>query len=330
LDRYRIGIVGAGNIVETMHLPVLLNLPEARVVWLADADEDRARAVARAFGVRAVGLPRGPSDVPESDVVLLAVHVGARPLYFEAFARRGVAVFAEKPFARTVAEHARLLGLFPEHRLGCGYMRRTYATTAFLRRAVRGKWFGPLRRIRIAEGGRVTKTGRSRTPYDDPSVAGGGVLMDLGTHSVDLALYLLGASTVEVHGAQIVWDGALDRKVTGELEVPFETGIVTIEVCVSWLDRQPNRIELEFPAVSLSAPNDPEPRIEFRRPGCEEAQATMEVSGLGARTSYQAFFLEWRSFLEGLRTGSASLVSAASALPTTTAIEGLYRAGARS
>ena len=57
---------------------------------------------------------------------------------------------------------------------------------------------------------------------------------------------------------------------------------------------------------------------------------TLLVPAVGAASTVnQAFFLQWRSFLEGLRTDTESEVSARSALLGTALIEELYARGRR-
>ena len=46
-----VGIIGAGVIVQTVHLPVLLAVPNIRIAWIADVREGLAHEVAKAFGV---------------------------------------------------------------------------------------------------------------------------------------------------------------------------------------------------------------------------------------------------------------------------------------
>jgi len=56
-----------------------------------------------------------------------------RSEYLNEFSARGAAVFCEKPFAVSEAEHRRIVGQFPVHALGCGYMRRFYGSTRLMR-----------------------------------------------------------------------------------------------------------------------------------------------------------------------------------------------------
>jgi predicted dehydrogenase len=329
--RFSVGVVGAGAIAQSMHLPVLLSMPRVRLAWVADSNADRARSVGAAYGIKTV-CAQSAEDLPESDVVLLAIPVGGRGPYLDTLAEKKTAVFAEKPFAITSAEHRRILDLFSSHRLGCGYMRRFYAATVLLRQLLGRGWFGPLKRIRIAEGNRSTRTGVDRSFLDDARLASGGVLAELGCHTVDLALYLTGAEAFEVKCCTLVLDGHVDRKVSARVSLRNSSALpregAELDYCASWLDRQENVVELQFERTSLWAELVPGAGVFLGDPGRHsEAVSIAPAVPAGASTSNQAFYLEWDDFLTGLETGRESAVSASSAVLTTELIEQLYKKG---
>src|ERR1700761_7171228 len=207
-----VGVVGAGDIARKVHLPVLLNMPGVDVAWVYDSSAERTRAVARANGLRGVE-PCHAADLPACDVALLAIPVGVRGTYYDAFAARGIAVFAEKPFAVSAAEHQALTDRFAPSRLGCGFMRRFYASSQLLRYLVRTAPFGRLRRMRISEGPRTTSSRVDRSYFDDSRQSlQGGILSELGCHSLDLALYITGAQKFLIEECELAFDGTVDRK----------------------------------------------------------------------------------------------------------------------
>ena len=324
-----VGIVGAGAITRSVHLPVLQCLPGAHVAWIADAADAAALEAAEGFGLRAVSLANGIASLPACDVVLLALPLHAREPYMKLFAERRTAILAEKPFARDVAEHRKYLGWLDGVPVACGYMRRTYAVVRALRRIVGAGWFGRLRAIRFAEGGRVTSGGSASLTLGRSYRDGGGVLNDLGCHGLDTIGFLTGADDLEVSRCAIEWDGANDRHVAASFIATTAEGAATeVDYTVSWLIDQPNEIEMRFDRCVVRAELQPGSRLELagEAPSADELVVACELPG--ARTSYQAFYLEWEAVIEGLRRGvDPSDLSARDGLWTTSAIERLYRAG---
>jgi len=325
VKKFEIGVIGAGRITQEAHLPVLTSMPNVRVAWIADADESRARSVARTYGLHYITLPSSPVNLPDCDVVLLAIPVGARAGYYKELSDRGVGVFVEKPFARTGEEHKEIVALFPPHLVGCGYLRRTYASTALLRTFISENWFGSLLKLQIFEGARTTRTGVDTPFLDNIHAAGGGILMDLGCHTLDLAVFITQASKYEILNCQMVFDGEIDRKVDARIRL-FRDGLCfDLEYRISWLDRQVNVIELEFPHINVSVGTRPGSSIELRGMNARQGQCRLEPFSQGARTIFQAFFLEWSMFLQGIEENKPSLMSAVGALLTTVLMEDLYK-----
>src|SRR5277367_4119561 len=189
-----LGIVGAGEIVSRIHLPVLSACEDIRIAYIADRNPETARSVAGSYKIAPVMVDANLDELPVTDVVLLAVPVTARLPYYELFAKRGTCVLAEKPLAIGGSEAERICDLYPEYSLACGFQRRSYASVALAKLLVAENWFGPLRSISVSEGSLTTKTGADSRFYDDAGSGGGGVLMDLGCHSLDVAIYITGAT----------------------------------------------------------------------------------------------------------------------------------------
>ena len=314
MNKVSVGIVGAGVIAKNMHLPILLSMQNVNVAWLTDADSVRGKQVADAYRVPYVELPASPRDLPECDVVLLAIPLVPRRLYYEQLAARGTAVMAEKPFAINNQDHKIFQRLFESHKIACVYQRRTYATNRLLRKIVEEEWFGRLHGISIFEGGRTTKTGVDQS-YQDLSIKdGGGILINLGCHVIDLAFFITGAKGYSLSKSDIVFDGDTDRKACGEiilLDLNTRSGRqCPFKFCVSWLDYQPNTIELEFENVNIVCPISPNGKIDVRMNGKSHSMAKLEPKeNDGASTINQAFFIEWDEFLRGFRECRPSMLS---------------------
>ena len=319
-----VGVVGAGEVATKIHLPVLTAIPGIRLAYVADTSAAAAKAAGKSYGIESLAITKSVSALPVTDVVLLSTPVGARGAYYDLFALRGTAVLAEKPLAVSSIEALRLCRLFSEHALACGFQRRTYASVAIARTCVEQRVFGPIRGVRISEGARTTKTGTDARFYDDWSAGYGGVLRDLGSHSLDLVFQISGAMQARPLRQRFVLDGHIDREVEATLRFSGPTGEFDAEVSLTWLRDADNVLEFRFDSCILSLSSRAEGAAQLldldRRPLGMMLQTTLRRS----TTTYQAFYLEWESFLAGVRGGQATAFSAASCLPTVQAVEALY------
>ena len=324
-----VGIVGAGDIVSRIHLPVLSACDGIRIAYVADKNPEAAQSVAGSYKIAPVIVSDNLDTLPQTEVVLLAVPVTARMLYYELFAKRGTSVLAEKPLAVCSADADRICDLYPEYSLACGFQRRSYASVAMAKLLVAENWFGPLRSMSISEGALTTKTGADSRFYDDATSGGGGVLMDLGCHSLDTAIYISGATEAIPVEQRFVFDGGVDREIDAHLTLRTQHGSCELDYFVTWLRPADNTIELRFETCTVSFSCRPSQNVEIcgAQNGPDVASLTMKHAG--ATTLYQAFYLEWTAFLDGVRSRQASKFNARSCLPTIRAVEALYRAGRR-
>ncbi len=331
IDTITVGLVGAGGITSTAHLPVLKNIGGVHIVWIADVNASLVQDVGRAFGVVPRVVSSEPLTLPPCDIVLLATPVYAREVYLRYFSAGSRAILAEKPFALSKEEHLRYLEACSNVQVSCGYMRRTYATVRAIRQIVREGWFGTLRRIRYSEGGRLSKTAHASPTLDMGYRKGGGVLRDLGCHGLDVLVYATGATQCHVRSATIEWDKETDRQVVCRFVLSgvdhLEGSGCPVEFSVSWLSEQSNDVVFEFDRVWLRTGIRSEAEIEIASPSHKDVWTRMSLSIDGARSSYQAFFLEWQDILRAFRSGQPGELSAASSLLTTQIIDDVYRLG---
>ncbi|HEY2145641.1 MAG TPA: Gfo/Idh/MocA family oxidoreductase [Steroidobacteraceae bacterium] len=330
MNTVSVGIVGAGEITRKFHLPVLVNMADVEIAWIYDQRPEPVRTLAQAYG--RPGLHSlAPEKLPKCDVILLAIPVTARSEYLEWMCLRGVAALCEKPFAMSRAEHERLIKLFAPHALGAGYMRRYFGSTMLLRQIVSDRTFGGLRRIDIGEGNRSKGSGVDSSFLDDARLGhASGVLADLGSHSIDLALHVSAATGFEVQSCEKVLDGVIDRKVTAAVSlrtVDQELAPIELNYGVSWLDRQENQIRLTFEHAQVWSSLLPSAEVFVGDPDSPQSAIRLTSAIPGASNYNQAFYLQWRDFLTCFRDKQESSISARRALLTTSLVEALLSEG---
>jgi len=128
----RIGVVGCGMLAAGVHIPNIAHHPHLRLEWLCDLDEARTRALAEQHG--ATHVTTNYHDVlndPSVEMVLLATTHALRQEFIIAAARKGKAVYVEKPMASSPREIGQILKAVRECQIPfcVGHNRRSAPAT---------------------------------------------------------------------------------------------------------------------------------------------------------------------------------------------------------
>ena len=194
----RVGVVGLGYAGE-QHLKNFTRMPNVEAVALAGLEEDRLRELGERYGVHE--LHRGWEELVARDD-LDVVSIGApnhlhAPIAVAAL-EGGRHVLCEKPLARTGAEAAGIVEAArrADRAVHIAFTQRERGDVQALKRHVEE---GNLGRIYHAK---ATWMRRNGIPgmggwFTSKEMAGGGPLIDLGVHMVDMALFLMGDPGVE-------------------------------------------------------------------------------------------------------------------------------------
>ena len=192
-DAFRLGIVGAGRITATSHLPAALASPGVCLSALVDPDRGRASALAAAAGSDALVSDRLEDVLAEVDGVVIATPNHTHAELALACLRAGVHVLVEKPLATSVAEGREVAEA--AEKSGCvaavGYCTRFDASVQLTQRLLEADFFGAVERFAYQQG--VVGGWASESGFHlDRSAAGGGVLVTMGTHFLDRLLHWFG------------------------------------------------------------------------------------------------------------------------------------------
>jgi predicted dehydrogenase len=191
-EQLRVGVIGCGAGV--FHLEGYQEEPRAKVVALAGLDTDRCEMLANKFDVPRVY--RDYQDLlaqDDIDAVSVAVpNILHLPVALAAF-EAGKHVLIEKPLARNAEEGVRMVEAAKQHNklLGISFQRRTRHDVRLLRDAVQNGDFG---RIYYSKAWWMRRSGIPGLGswFTSKEAAGGGPLIDLGVHVLDMILYILG------------------------------------------------------------------------------------------------------------------------------------------
>ena len=195
--RVRIGVLGCGGIARVAHLPSLLRVAGTDVVALADTDASSlAAAQSIARGARAVADYRDVLALPEVDAVIVALPPALHADATIAALRHGKHVYVEKPLATSVSEAALVLDAW--HGTGLTAMTGfNYRFNPIVREARARVAAGELGTL-VAARTVFTTPPRTLALWKQRRATGGGVLLDLAVHHIDLVRFLLGADIASV------------------------------------------------------------------------------------------------------------------------------------
>jgi predicted dehydrogenase len=196
----RFGLIGAGCIGQ-IRARALANHEICSLAAIADMEPARARAIASTKDIAVFADYR--DLLSRSD--LQAVIVSTPPQYHEeivtAALQSGKHVICEKPLANTVEACRRMVDASRNSRmtLATGFNHRYFPAVQFVKQAIESDAIGELDHVR-AFGGHTGLSEFRNSWEHDKNIMGGGALMDVGIHVIDLTRYLLG-EIEEVFGA---------------------------------------------------------------------------------------------------------------------------------
>jgi predicted dehydrogenase len=184
------GLVGAGAIAQA-YAQAFRASTAARLVAVADLRPAAARALAEELGCTAFASHQEMADRVHLDAALVCTPpAGHAEICLDLLARR-VAVLCEKPLALGAACARRMVAAAEE----AGVLLTMASKFRYVEDVKRAKSIvasGILGEIVLFENAFTARVDMARRWNAQPRVSGGGVLIDNGTHSVDLVRYFLG------------------------------------------------------------------------------------------------------------------------------------------
>jgi predicted dehydrogenase len=248
-EQARVAVITAPS--GTMHvsgfLEILAALPEVAQLALVTNGADDIESHAQAhLGTRLVGVYPDADALfaafqPELTVVSLEPRTA--PATIAACLRNGSHVLAEKPACLQWEEFAELASMAEEQQrnIGLAFAARGFPFLQDAKRLVASGTLGKLYGVDtyfIADQTRVQQAEWQASWFSQKAYAGGGHLMWLGIHYVDLLHFLTGQRIVEVAGLTAVVGGApIDTEDAAVAVLRFEDGMVGTLTSAYYLDR---------------------------------------------------------------------------------------------
>lgn len=202
MKQLRIGMIGAGQIAYS-HCTGINSHPQGSVVAAADKSKERLATLAEKNGIDRTytGWEKLVAD-PDIDAVSIALPNYLHAQVAEAALKAGKHVLLDKPFAMNQKEAMRVLAAArAERRVFMLGMNQRFTAPAQTLKVIVER--GDLGEIHHARASWMRSSGIPKfgTWFCQKKYAGGGCLLDIGVHVLDLALHLMGNwSPVAVFG----------------------------------------------------------------------------------------------------------------------------------
>jgi predicted dehydrogenase len=204
MNKLKFALVGTGGIAQT-YAQAFQQTKLCQLIAVADVNVDSAKAFAEPFAAKAFADYKTLAENSEIDAVIISTPPDTHTEIAMFFMRKGVHVLCEKPLCLSVSE-ARAMIETAEKANVVFTMATKFRYCADVVKAKAIIASGVLGEIVQFENAFTAKVDMSRRWNSNKEISGGGVLMDNGTHSVDIIRYFLGAITdvlaLETSGTQ--------------------------------------------------------------------------------------------------------------------------------
>lgn len=228
----KVGVIGCGGIANGKHLPSLKKLPEVELVAFCDIVPDRAEKAKKDFGTEDTRVYTDYKEMMEKETEIEVIHVCTPNSSHSEITccalYAGKHVMCEKPMAKTTEQAEAMLKAAKEtgKKLTIGYQNRFRNDSLYLKEVCKANELGE---IYYAKAHAIR---RRAVPtwgvFLDEEAQGGGPLIDIGTHALDLTLWMMdNYKPKSVKGA--VYRKLADQKNTGNAWGDWDPEKYTVE-----------------------------------------------------------------------------------------------------
>lgn len=233
MRKLRIGIVGCGGIANHKHLPSLKKVADqAEVTALCDVIRERAEKTAKDFELQAAIYTDYKEMLEKEELDLVHVctpNVAHCAITCDAL-DAGCHVFCEKPMAASAADAHKMMEHWKKSgkKFTVGYQNRFRPDVQVLKKSCEN---GELGEIYYAEANAIR---RKAVPtwgvFPDKSLQGGGPLIDIGTHALDITLWCMDNYDVDSVSGQVFYKlGSLPEAAQANTYGPWDTENFQVE-----------------------------------------------------------------------------------------------------
>ncbi len=193
MEKIKVGIVGCGGIANNKHLPAIKKNGNIQIIAFCDIDINKAEEAKLKYGTEDARIYTDYNELVKEDLMAVYVLTPNRSHADISIAamKAGKHVMCEKPMARSYDDAKRMLDTAKETGkiLTIGYQNRYRADSTYMKKACDN---GDLGEVYYAKAHAIR---RRAVPtwgvFLNEEEQGGGPLIDIGTHALDLTLWMM-------------------------------------------------------------------------------------------------------------------------------------------
>ena len=194
MKKLRIALIGAGGIAQNAHIPAYEKMDNVEIVGVCDIIEEKAQKAADRLGVDfACTDYKKIFEIPNLDAIDICTPNYLHSIIAVEALEKGINVFCEKPDAVSVAEAERMKAAAEKSGKTLMVMRnnRYLEMSSYLKKYINDGKMGEIYAARCGWQRRRGIPGKGGW-FTTKEQSGGGPLIDLGVHMIDLSIWLMG------------------------------------------------------------------------------------------------------------------------------------------
>jgi predicted dehydrogenase/nucleoside-diphosphate-sugar epimerase len=193
MPKLKLAVVGCGAVTELSYLPAIAQSDNIELVALVDKSLSRARQLNAQYGDQAAVFDDYRQVFDKVEAAIVALPNSLHASVTVDLLTHGVHALVEKPMALNGRECEAMVAAAANSGrvLAVGMARRFCETSKFVKQALERELLGKIKSFDYREG-RIFDWPVTSDAMFRKEIAGGGVLMDLGVHALDLLLWWFG------------------------------------------------------------------------------------------------------------------------------------------
>lgn len=289
----RVGMIGAG-IIAPRHLAAIAEHPDTKLVCAADLCEERAQKAAQPYNAAVYTDYLTMLDQAKPDIVIVNLPHALHESCVTACAERGIHILLEKPMSVSYESCTRMIDACKRNNvfLQIGHIQRYMPHNRAARALIESGSLGDL--VMLCDQRTINYFAPTRPAwFFDRKIAGGGIWMNYGAHSLDKLCYLTNSRVANVTGSCTWGVENTDVDASAQVLARTESGVSeTISLCgYSVVPQDETMIYLTNGSLRLHTGRG----LWLSKDG--------EYVPVEIDSQYLPFNAQWHDFIEGLYQG---------------------------